>query len=118
MHVTVGGARKRDVRLPQHAAQTVSCVTKVVILSHVRCVVDGPVAPRAPRSHQILILRPVAVVRNVCRVVKLGHVHVRAHTVRVLGAERVNAPKTLRIQGLDGFRAVPDVGGAHGDAGG
>ena len=118
MHVIVGGARERDVRLPRHTIKAVSRVAVKIILSHVRRVVDGPVAPRAPRTHQILILRPVAVVRNVCRVVKLGHVHVRAHTVRVLGAKLFSAPEALAKQRLDRLWAVPNVGGAHWVAGG
>ena len=118
MHITIGGALIRDEGLPGNVEEAAFCITVVIILRCVRRIVNGPVAPRAPRSHQVLFRRLIFVSSSVGRVVKLGNVYVRAHAVCVIGTHKIGPPEALAIQSLDFFRAKPDVGGAHGYSGG
>ena len=90
-HFTIGGALIRDESLPRHVEKAASRFTVVIILRCVGGIVNGPVAPRAPRAHQVLFRRPT----NCDGRVKLGYVHVRAHTVRVLGAHKISPPEAL-----------------------
>ena len=95
MHLIIRGAHKRNVRLPLRIVQAVLAVTVVEILGRVPAVGDRPVAPRTPRAHQVVYLRLIPAVCNVGRVVKLGHVHVRADAVRVLRTLKVDTPEAL-----------------------
>ena len=116
MHPTIRGALKRDVRLPLHVVQTVFAVAVVKVFTRVAAVGDRPVSPRTPRTHQVLHLGLVGAHINVGRVVKLGHVHVRADAVRVLRAGEIFAPETLTIQRLHRGGTVTNVSGTHWNA--
>ena len=98
------------MRLTLHIVQTVFAVAVVKVFRRVAAVGDRPVAPRAPSTHQVLRHRLVPAVCDVGRVVKLGHVHVRAHTVRVLRTIYFSTPKTCAKRLLHRGRTVTVVG--------